>query len=208
MTTRLYIIRHGETDWNRENRTQGCGNDMPLNDRGVIQAVKLGNRFRNLPVDAIYSSDLKRAVKTAEEISKTTSADIITTEKLREMSFGCWEGLTSGEIRSKYGSIYEVWRDKPSDALIPGAERLMDIQKRAMSAVHEILSGYHGKNIVVVTHGVTAKVLIVSMLGIDISMYNRIILNNTSVSIVDVNDNNSVLTLLNDTCHLDVEVNK
>lgn len=203
--TRLYIIRHGETDWNREKRTQGCGNDLPLNQKGIEQAAKLGKRFKNIPIDAIYSSDLKRALQTAQELSRTTSAGITASKSLREMNFGCWEGLTSSEIRSRYNSVYEIWRDRPLDAVIPRAEKLIDIQKRALSTIHEIILRHGGKNIVIVTHGITAKVLIVSMLGIDISMYNRIRLDNTSVSQVEVYDNYSALTLLNDTCHLNGE---
>lgn len=204
--TKLYIIRHGETDWNREHRTQGCGNDLPLNQKGIEQAIKLAKRFESIPVDEIYSSDLKRALQTAQELSRTTSAGITTCETLREMNFGCWEGLTFNEISSRYNSIYEIWRDRPSEAVIPRAERLIDIQKRALPTIHEILLRHGGKNIVIVTHGITAKVLIASMLGIDISMYNRIRLDNTSISILDVYDKYSVLALLNDTCHLNEEV--
>lgn len=204
--TRLYIIRHGETDWNRENRTQGCGNDLPLNQKGIEQAVKLAERFKRISVDAIYSSDLKRAFQTAQELSKSTSLDITTSKMLREMNFGCWEGLTFSEIETRYSNIYEIWKDKPSDAVIPNAERLIDIQKRAMTAINEILLKHGGENIVIVTHGLFAKVLIVSMLGIDISMYNRIRLDNTSVSTIDVHGRYSVLSLLNDTCHLKGEV--
>jgi probable phosphoglycerate mutase len=139
------------------------------------------------------------------EISKTASTDINVTSKLREMNFGCWEGLTMDEIKSHYGSIYEVWRERAADAVIPNGERLIDLQKRVLSAVDEILSQHAGENIVIVSHGISVKILILSILGMDISLHSRIRLDNTGVSIIDYYDDIPVLIQLNDICHLKQE---
>jgi broad specificity phosphatase PhoE len=94
--TRLYLIRHGETEWNRENRTQGCSKDQPLSEKGLAQAKAVAERFRNNPIDVIYSSDLIRAYCTAKEISNIIGSPIKRTEILREMNFGCCEGVIKG----------------------------------------------------------------------------------------------------------------
>lgn len=200
--TLLYLIRHGETDWNTQGRTQGCGNDLPLNERGLKEAKALSLRFKNVPIDVLYSSDLKRAYQTASEISNVTGLCIHTTDRLREMNFGCFEGLTGEEIRLKYANIITAWTSKPRDAIIPDGETLVEVQKRMVSEVDEIINCHRGKNIIVVSHGMCLKVLLFSLLGFDISLYNEIRLDNTGVSIIEYKGGKPYLKLLNDTCHI------
>lgn len=199
---RLYLIRHGETDWNIENRTQGCGNDLPLNLKGLEQARAVAQKLKDMPADVLYSSDLKRAYQTALEISKSTGLDIHVTDKLREMNFGCWEGLTTNEIRLKYGSIYSIWTSKPIDVNIPEGESIIMLQQRMVSSVNEIINCHRGKNIIIVSHGMCLKVLLLSVLNMDISLYNRIRLDNTGISIIEYGGSKPYLVLMNDTCHL------
>lgn len=200
--TKLYVVRHGETDWNIENRTQGAKNDLPLNDKGKAQAAALAQRFKNIEVDYIYSSDLKRAYQTAYEISIVKNVKINTDSRLREMNFGIWEGLTSKDIAEKYGSIFEVWRSNPKECSIPDGETLLMLQERVLKSIDEIINNHKGKNIVIVSHGITCKVLILSVLGMDLSYENRLRMDNTGLSILKYKELGPVVELLNDTCHL------
>lgn len=200
--TRLYILRHGETEWNKQNRTQGCSNDLSLSDYGRNQVKEVANRFKNILVDTLYSSDLKRAYETADEISKIVNQPVNKTLSLREMNFGCWEGLTSQEIGIKYKDIYEIWHSNPLNANIPDAESLIELQKRVLRFINDIILKHKDKNIVIVSHGITIKIMIFSILGIDLSFNNRIRIDNTGISIIDYYNSQSVLTLLNDTSHL------
>lgn len=200
--TRLYVVRHGQTEWNKLNRTQGCGNDLSLSNIGISQAQSIACRLKNLAVDAIYSSDLKRAYETANEISKAHSIPVYVKQELREMNFGCWEGLTSEEIRLKYSDIYEVWRSNPRDTIIPEGETLILLQERVMQAANDILSKHTGKNIIIVSHGITIKIFLLSLLGMDISNHGKIRIDNASLNIIEYRDKTPVLTLFNDTCHL------
>lgn len=200
--TRLYIVRHGETEWNREKRTQGCSNDYSLSQEGKLQAIAAAKRFKDLHLDTIYSSDLKRAFETAQEISKAVSVPVNISEGLREMNFGCWEGLTFDEIMIKYADIYKVWSTKPKETIIPQGETLVMLQERVIHAVNDILLKHKGENILIVSHGISIKVLILSILGMDISHHSRIRIDNASINIIDYKEKYPALTLLNDVCHL------
>jgi probable phosphoglycerate mutase len=202
MMTRLYIIRHGETEWNKVNRTQGCGNNLSLSSMGLVQARAVAKRFSDKKIDAIYSSDLKRAYETASEISAIVRLPVIMKPGLKEMNFGCWEGLTSSKIKERYNEIHNLWISNPRQAIIPEAETLDTLHKRTIDTVNEIINQHRGKNIIIVSHGITIKVLILGLLRLDVSNHSRIRLDNTGVSIIDCNEKGSVLSLLNDTCHL------
>ena len=93
---RLYLIRHGETDWNTIRRFQGW-TDIELNEKGLRQAELLGKRFENIPVDEVYASPLKRAVKTALPVAKAAGVELKTCEHFKEINFGAWEGKTRDE---------------------------------------------------------------------------------------------------------------
>lgn len=155
-----------------------------------------------MPVDVVYSSDLSRAAETAQAIGSVLSLPVHKLPGLREMRFGCWEGLTAKEIKDKYRDIYEIWSSKPKEVTIPEGEHIIDLQKRVLYTVNDIISKNEGKNILMVSHGISLKVLILSVLGTDIALHNRIRINNGSISIIDYLLNGPVLTMLNDTCHL------
>lgn len=204
--TRLYLIRHGETEWNKQNRTQGCGNDLSLSEFGIMQAKAVAKRFIDEDISAIFSSDLKRAYETAEEISKIVLKPIITSPGLREMNFGCFEGLTSYEISTHYKDIYERWRNNPMEHDIPQAESFIMLKNRTLDTVSQIITDYKGKNIIIISHGITIKIMIMSLLGMDPSLHSRLRINNTGVSILDWREHGPVLTLFNDVCHLHKEM--
>ena len=103
--TRFYLIRHGETDWNKAGRYQGCTN-IQLNEEGLEQARLLGERFKYLPLDVVYVSPLDRAVATAEPVAASHGLTPIKDDHFREINFGEWEGHTIEELSEKYGRAY------------------------------------------------------------------------------------------------------
>ncbi|KHO62459.1 phosphoglycerate mutase [Thermoanaerobacter sp. YS13] len=202
MTTRLYIARHGQSEWNLHNKMQGV-QDIDLTPTGLKQAELLASRLKNEKIDCIYSSDLKRAYITAQIIAKEFGLKVQKIPELREMSFGIWEGLTSEEINELYKEIYTLWKTNPVKANIEKGETLEEVQKRMLKKTLEIVKENDGKNILIVSHGTSIKALILGLLGIDLSFYPRFRLDNTSLNIVDVKeDGKTVLVLFNDTCHL------
>ncbi|WP_129597115.1 histidine phosphatase family protein [Anaerophilus nitritogenes] len=200
--TRLYLVRHGQTKWNLEFRAQGSKN-IELTEKGKLQASLLAEKMNKYKIDCIYSSNLDRAYETALTLGEKVGIPVSKIDDLREMSFGDWEGLTMNEIQKTYESHYTVWRDQPHQAQIPGGETLVDVQKRALEAVHDIIKENEGKNIVIVSHGVAIKSILLGIMDIDLSNFYKISLDNTCINIIDFKDYGPVLVSLNDTSHLE-----
>ncbi len=199
----LYLIRHGETVWNIESKTQGCV-DIDLTLKGLEQAKLIAEKLKknNKKVLSIYTSDLKRCYKTAEIIGERLNVETIPLTELREMDFGLWEGLTIGEIKRKYPKEYYLWRKQPSKTYIPNGENLKSVKKRCIAVIHNIVKNYHNGNIIIVSHTVAIKVIILSLLGIDLSHYYNITQNNACINTLELRDYGPVLTSLNDINHL------
>ena len=199
--TRLYLIRHGETEWNRLEKTQGC-TDIDLSENGYIQAERLARRLLDEGIETVYSSDLKRAFTTARIIAEQLNIEVHTHPGLREMNFGCWEGLDFHSIKREYTEIHRLWLSSPDKAIIPGAEELIEVQNRVTKAVKSIVELNRGGRIAVVSHGVTLKCLIFGLLGIDLGNLSKIRLDNCSISIVEYRNGRYVHDLMNTICHV------
>ncbi len=198
---RIFFVRHGESQWNVVNRMQGQ-NDIPLTEKGIKQANSIANRLVNENIDKIYSSDLKRAYETALIIGNRLNLDVTKMKEFREMNFGVWEGKTHDEIMAEYQEQFLYWKKEPENTRIDGAETLQELQERSMAALNEIISSNKEDSILVVSHGVTIKVMILGLLGMSLSNYKNLVIENVSLSIVELRDYNRVLKILNDTCHV------
>jgi probable phosphoglycerate mutase len=145
--TTLILVRHGETDWNRDGIWQGHG-DPPLNEAGRRQATELAERLGNLEIDALYSSDLRRAYETAEIVGAAKGLEITAEPDLREMDVGSWSGLTSEEIATRF----------PGMDHHDGEEREA-FDTRAVAVLHRIAEAHQGQHVLVVTHGGVVRAL-------------------------------------------------
>lgn len=148
MQTHLWLIRHGETVYNQEKRIQGRM-DIPLNENGKEQAHLLAEWMRTQPVDAVYASDLKRAVATAEAIARVHGLTVNRLEELRERSFGDWEGITFEELKQRYPDWEKVW----DEGGCYGVERYDELMKRIAEQWERIARKHPGAHVVVVGHG-------------------------------------------------------
>lgn len=178
---KLYLVRHGETDYNNMLRFQGQI-DIPLNQTGIAQAEKLAEYFKDIPLDAIYSSSLQRAVKTAIILGKAKGIDPIPTAALREMSFGIWENMNSGDIQKKYAKDWKDFFANPASTKIPEGESMTDVQRRVYPEVKHILDIWPEGNVVFVSHGGVIRVLICTMLGLDLNRAWHLHVGNASVT--------------------------
>ncbi|WP_166864273.1 MULTISPECIES: histidine phosphatase family protein [unclassified Salinibacterium] len=141
--TELYLVRHGETDWNRARRVQGR-TDIPLNDTGRAQAARAGELLARRSWDAIYASPLSRAVETAEIIAARVGVDGVTTrEALMERDYGAAEGMTNAEIEAQY----------PAGVRAPGQETREEVGARVVAALAEIAQTHPGQRVAIVSHG-------------------------------------------------------
>ncbi|MET0540869.1 MAG: histidine phosphatase family protein [Variovorax sp.] len=151
--TELILIRHGETDWNRELRFQGHV-DVPLNDMGHEQARRLGLRLAGEPIQQVISSDLMRAQQTATPAAQQLGLQIVTTTGLREQHFGVAEGLRSEEIQARHPRAWEDWLlFREEHPAMPEGESPRDFHARIVEALGRIATAHTGQNVLVVTHG-------------------------------------------------------
>ena len=203
---KIILVRHGVTAWNQESRFQGSS-DIPLSQEGEEQALRTGHRLALWYPDAIWSSPLCRAKKTAQLIAgaseKIEEPEIH--EELREMSFGYWEGLTMAEIKRRYPGEFEQWRNGPFDNIPEGGESSLSIEKRSKQMAQKLLDSTLAK-ILVVAHGGTLRALLASLLSASVpDLMWKMRMENCSLSAVSVMKTRISLLYLNDTHHLRVK---
>ena len=152
MTTRLCIVRHGETAWNAEHRVQGQL-DVPLNATGEAQALAVARVLAQESFDAIYSSDLSRARQTADPIANLLSLGILLDGNLRERHYGIFERLTYAEVKSRYPVDYARFEARDPDYAFRTGESLKDFSARSIAVISKMVDEHKGKSILVFTHG-------------------------------------------------------
>lgn len=207
MSTTLYFVRHGETDYNRHRIVQGRRINSTLNPTGESQARALAERLRDVPFDAIYASTQHRAIQTAQAVADAhPGVPVIHLLDLEEMSWGALEGVPVSEAtKQTFTSIYAEWESGNFDARVPEGESVLEVQARALRAYRRILEAQRGGTVLVVAHGRLLRVLLASILPeFGLERMHDIHHANTSVNRVLVDDDGCVCAdLLNCTAHLD-----
>ena len=165
--TRLVLIRHGETDWNREGRYQGH-TDVPLNARGRAQAEELAESLRGHKLDAIYTSDLQRARQTAEILAAATGAPMIVDRRLREIDLGKWEGQLFTDIRESHADLLARRRVDPMDTPSPGGEGIRQVMARVVPLIDEIVRRHPDGRVALMSHGAALAAIKVHVLGLPV----------------------------------------
>ena len=200
---RLFIVRHGETAWNREGRFQGQI-DTPLNEKGLAQADLTAKRFAGFPLQAVLASPLSRARVTGEKIYAAAKCDSFVVDNgFMEINHGEWEGKTTSEVITQFGPQLAQWQKEPHLVKMPGptGERLADVQARAVAAVEKHVPNYSG-DVLLATHDAVIKTVICHYLGIDLSYYWRLKIPNCSVSYIEFGANGPQVGLMGDISHL------
>jgi broad specificity phosphatase PhoE len=200
---KLYLVRHGETIWNRQQRMQGCSNDTELSDNGKTQAKALSERLKDTKIDMIFSSPLSRAYQTAKTVAKLHNIEVQLCSEFKEINFGKWEGLYLTEIVEQYPELIKVWKSTPHLAIVPEAETIAELQRKSMKKLRQLLENYKDKDIMVVSHGISSKLMILSMMNMQLSDLHRIRQDNTALNIFEYKDGLFDIITLNDICHLD-----
>ena len=158
MKTQLLLIRHGETTWNAEHRIQGQL-DIPLSPLGVLQSARLAECLANEPIDAVYSSGQSRAWLTAAPLAARLGLEVIAEPRLRERSFGIFEGLTLDEVAERYPPEFKKWRERDPAWRPEGGESGQQLIDRVLSAVSDIGIKHPSQTVVLVSHGGVLDVL-------------------------------------------------
>ena len=201
-TTRVYLVRHGATALSSEDRFSGAVG-VELSDEGREQARSLGPRLSREGITHVYTSPLSRAVDTARLAFPEPAIEPLTRDGLREIAHGHWEGLTRGEVESRFPREYAAWEEDPFTFAPAGGESGVAVLARALPVIREIVSAHAGERVLVVSHKATIRLLLSSLLGIDARGYrDRLDLSPASLSVVDFLDPvRARLRLFNDTSH-------
>jgi len=196
----LYVVRHGETAWNKEEVFRGR-KDVPLNETGQKQAQLTGQYFLNKGIARIFSGPLERAIQTAEGISKATKIPIDVMDELTDMNFGAWEGLTLREVEKLYPEELKVWQQSPHKFHARDGESLGDVRRRVTKGIQKVLLDEKAP-IVLVSHRVICKIIFLYALMLRNRHFWRIRFDPASVTLIEKIGDSVSLSFLNDTCHL------
>jgi broad specificity phosphatase PhoE len=171
VTTTLLLARHGQSDWNAARRWQGFA-DRPLNDRGRAQADELGDRLAELPLDAVYSSDLQRARDTAAAVGQRHGIEPVELCELREVNVGSWEGLTREEAERRFPDGFRRWQNGGTGW--DDGESYAEMSRRVLAAVRSIADRHPRERVLVVAHGGPIRAIHAAALGLDVEVYRRV----------------------------------
>ena len=199
---RLFLVRHGESTWNFEHRIQGQS-DPPLSQEGRRQAERLGRRLIGQAFAGFYTSDLKRALETADAIAAAAGGRPEPMEALREIYLGEWEGLRSEELGRRFPEAWRSWIAEPSWDLVPGGEGAERFETRVAGAVDALFALHPRGDVLVITHGGVIQVALQTVLGRPSRGLFVFRIQNASITVIERRDNRFVIGGVNDTGHLE-----
>jgi len=195
---KIYLIRHGQTEYNDKNIFRGHL-DIPLNSYGISQAESVGKALKVIDFNAIYTSPLIRAKKTAEIIHKYQSGKIsINVENdFTDLNYGKWQAKSKEEVKNNYPKLYHEWEISPYSTKIPDGESLYDAQKRSWNCLVKIINNNKDKTICIVSHRVINKLLISKILGILKTGFWKIKQDTGCINIMEYKDKKFMIIKLN-----------
>ena len=201
--SRIILVRHGETNWNKEGRFQGQI-DIPLNEKGKDQASKASKYLEEIKFTKAFSSSMKRPYETAKIILKNKNIKIEKIQSLVEISHGLWEGKLEEEIKLSWPEMLKDWHEKPESVTMPNGESIKQVSDRTISAWNQICnSQQENDTTLLVAHDAVNKTLICHILGLSYSDIWMIKQGNGGITVIDIFKNkNNVLSSLNITNHL------
>jgi len=203
--TRVVLIRHGETHWNREGRIQGYHGDSPLTPAGREQVRSLGERMAREGADLLYSSDSGRTRETADPIVAATGLQVIHDRELRERAYGVFEGCRYAEVPSRFAEEYERFRSRDPHYVPPGGESAAQFRERILSALRRIAGGATGRCVAVVTHGGVLGILYREAMGMPLEAPRNYPIANASLNRLRFADGRWLLDGWGDVAHLPAE---
>jgi len=197
----VILARHGETDWNRREIFRGRA-DVELNERGREQAKALAAAVKDIQIDAVYSSPLRRAAETAEAIAEPHGIPVKIEQGFTDFDYGVWQGLPHDEVRRRYPEMYKDWVERPHTVRVEGGESLRMVRRRSVEALADVAEQHEGRTVVIVAHRVVNKVMLCAVLGLGNSNFWRIRQDTCALNVFEWSEGQYTMRSLNDTCHL------
>ena len=202
MSTRVLLIRHGDTPASKDKRFTGA-NDVPLSAEGRVHASALATRLARYPMDAVYASSMRRAFETAQAIASVHALGVTPVPGLREMGHGIWDGLSLDECEARWPTDVEAYNRDPYSFVPEGGESGATVLERAIPAMQELVRTNPDRTIVVVAHKTTNRLLIAHFLGLDPRLYrDKLAQRPACLNVIDFrSETDAQLLLLNDIGH-------
>jgi broad specificity phosphatase PhoE len=201
--TRIVLIRHGQTVWNREARFRGRA-EVELDGFGRLQAEATGRYVAaRWPVVAVYASPMQRAIQTADAVARAHGLTVHPLEGLMDIDFGEWQGCLAEEMEQQYPALFRNWTELPHTMHFPGGEGLDDVRARLVAALDRVVARHPDQTVALVSHTVANRVLLCAVLGLGNDHFWRLGQDTCAVNVFDAEDD-TIYTIihLNDTSHL------
>lgn len=199
--SRLLMVRHGDTELNSAERLWGR-TDVKLDALGLKQAERLRERLAEEKIDVIYSSNLQRALVTAEIIAAKHQLKVITCTELREVDFGELEGLTINEVDQRYPEVTELRMKRSLEMKYPGGDSFLEFSQRVSKFLRRLEHHTTGETVLIVAHSGVLRILLCRLLDMDLRHRWQLHVDLASLSVLETNQRGAILKSLNDVCHL------
>jgi len=213
---RIILVRHGETDWNKQEIFRGRM-DVNLNQNGIKQAEAIGEELKERKLDVVYSSPLSRAQLTAKIIADYHNLEVNVEQGFVDLNYGKWQGISHEDVKAQYPELYALWQKQPHLVKFPAGECLDDVRHRTINTLEKIISKHNSDTVAIVAHRVVNKVMLCAVLGLETSHFWLIRQDTCCINIFEdsligfdtlrtqpdgTQPKGYVLYCLNDTCHL------
>ena len=201
--TRIVLVRHGQTAWNKEQRFRGQA-DIPLNAFGLTQAAATGRYVADRwPVDLVYASPLRRTMQTASAVARAQGLTAQPLEGLKDISFGELQGCAVDQVERDHPELLRAWFEVPHTVHFPGGESLKEVRNRIVTGLNQVVAQHTGQTVALVGHTVANRVLLCFVLGWGNERFWRLQQETCAVNVFDVEESGDyTVVLLNDTGHL------
>ena len=204
MSLTLYLLRHGQTTLSRDDSFCGSGLDPELTAEGLEMALAFTRAYQSMPWAAIYASSLRRTIETARPLCDLLQMKVKARDDLQEIAYGKWEGLSKEAVAQKYKDDYVNWLADPARNAPTGGELATAVAERGLRVISEIRERFVAGNVLVVSHKATIRILLCSLLGIDLGGFRyRLACPVASLSSVEFTSHAPMLQTFADRSHLD-----
>lgn len=200
--TTIYLVRHGETEYNKYDRIQGQGVDAELNTLGEKQSEALADYFEEVDLDEIFSSTMIRSRQTAEIIAERKGMKVNSSEELVEMSYGTMEGIDKEEVRADIDKLHKNWDDGMVTLAPDQGESPVDVYRRANKKIMQLLEAYQGQRLLFVLHGRLQRILLAVWLEMGLNRMSELTQDNAAINLVLWDGNHFSAEFLNNKEHL------
>lgn len=202
--TRLYLVRHGETELNKVNKMQGRGIDAPLNATGLKQARRIAAYLRDEKPDQLFTSSLQRALQTAGPLNECSACQIQSFSDLDEMNFGIFEGCYSADVQKEMDEVHEAWKQGQINRPMPDGESPVEVFERANGRFSKLLEKYQHQTLIFILHGRLIRILLSEWLGLGLKNMHQIEHQNGAINHIHLNGKSFEAVFLNKTDHLEI----